>query len=99
MWEKPFGRPRGEAATSTAVVTLATDAQGEPEGLSRRRPLRGLQNRRGDWHHPKVFRSTQQHQWRWECRCGASSSFAHLHGQRAAAIAALVHVGSQGVAR
>jgi hypothetical protein len=99
MWETPVGRPRGEAVTRTAVVILGTGVKGEAESRPRRRARAGGKYRPGDWHHPRVFRSTVDCQWRWECRCGASSCSAHLRGQRAAAVAALVHVGSQGVSR
>lgn len=99
MWNTPGARLCGDAVTRTAVVILGTSVKGEAESHPRRRALGGNRYLPGDWHHPRVFRSTVEYQWCWECRCGASSCSAHLRGQQAAAIAALVHVGSQGVSR
>lgn len=99
MWDTPVGRPCGETVTRTALVLLGTGGKGKAESRPRRQALAGGKHRPGDWHHPRVFRSTVDCQWRWECPCGASSCSAHLRGQRAAAMAALVHVGSQGVSR
>lgn len=50
-------------------------------------------------HHPRVFRSGCPQLWFWECGCGAAGHSVHHGGQRAAAIAALVHVQSQASAR
>jgi hypothetical protein len=51
------------------------------------------------WHHPRVFRSSHQTGWAWECGCGSSSHEAHPGSQRAAALAAIAHVHSQAAGR
>lgn len=98
MWRHIDRHPGGEAATGPVSDVLGTAFLGEPEGPKGQRVFRGPRYRRSDWHHPRVFRSTNQYLWRWECRCGASSYSPHFRGQPDAAIAALVHVSSQSAA-
>ena len=46
-------------------------------------------------HRPRVFRSHINQLWYWRCPCGASSYSHAADTQRAACIAAVVHVGSE----